>query len=66
MQVVLNLGAQDHITDTVLFQSCLVRDSPQAGIWVLYPEEPAKGGGAASTASTGEGEGVYAHEMVCR
>ena len=34
-QVVMNLGAQQNQTDTVLLDSCLVQESPESGVWIL-------------------------------
>lgn len=35
IQVTLNLGAQQNVTDGVSLDSCVIRNSPAAGIWVL-------------------------------
>ena len=34
-QVVLNLGGQQNQTDSILFESCTIRSSPESGLWIL-------------------------------
>eukprot|EP00041_Stephanoeca_diplocostata_P032483 m.1041146 g.1041146 ORF g.1041146 m.1041146 type:complete len:1572 (-) comp24157_c0_seq4:1290-6005(-) len=34
-QVTINLGGQQNVSDGIVFDSCIVRNSPAAGIWVL-------------------------------